>query len=204
MSASGPDFPSIVVLDDYRRFFASFLRRPWRVGAIAPSSARLARVLLRDKCLDQAETVVELGAGTGAITRVILDRVGPQTNFFALELDRHHVELLRRRHRGVTVCRRSAEHLGDLLRDYGCDGADCVVSGLPWGNMGRELQNRIMGAIRSNLKPGGCFCGFGYLHALWYPSTRAFHRRLHTHFPRVRYSTVVWRNLPPALAFSCS
>lgn len=204
MPPSSLDFPRPFALEDYWRFFIAFLRRPLAVGAIAPSSARLARAILRHCDLENAETVVELGPGTGAITRVILERLRPETRLLALELDRQHVDLLRERHPEVTVCRTSAEHLGDLLREHRCAPADCIVSGLPWGNMGSGLQDRIMGEVRATLKPGGHFCGFGYLHAHHYPSTRAFHRRLQAHFSEVRFSRVVWQNLPPALAFSCS
>ncbi len=204
MASASAHLSRLIAFDDHWRFFTSFVRRPGRVGAIAPSSAGLARAILRRCPLKTAGVVVELGAGTGAITRPILDRIGPDTTFLALELDARHVELLRRRHPRATVCRESAEHLGALLSAHGQTAADCIVSGLPWGNMGRAMQDRIMGEIRANLRPGGRFCGFGYVHAGWYPSTRAFHRDLRAHFQQVRIGPVVWWNLPPAFAFRCS
>ncbi len=188
---------------EHLRFLASFLRRPLTVGAVAPSSARLARTVIGQCNLRDAGVVVELGAGTGAITEQILAHIGPRTRFVAFELDAGHAARLARRFPRVTVCNESAENLQAVLARLGCDGADCVVSGLPWGSMGRSLQERIMAQVLAALKPSGHFCGFGYVHAKWYSSTQAFHRRLRESFADVRISPVVWRNVPPAFAFSC-
>ncbi len=191
------------VLRDHWQFFAAFLRRPWTIGALAPSSACLARLVLRRCPLRRARAVVELGPGTGAITRFILQRIGPETTFIALELDPGHVERLRERYRGVKVCHETAENLGPVLARNGFETADCIVSGLPFGNMGRKTQDRIVQQVRAHLRPGGRFCGFGYLHASWYPSSRAFREMLAANFDQVHISRIVWRNLPPAFAYSC-
>jgi phospholipid N-methyltransferase len=188
---------------DYWHFFVGFLRRPRSVGAVAPSSPHLSEVILEDCDLRAARVVVELGAGTGAITSVIRDRIGPHTNFLALEIDEQHVRRLRDRFPDVQVCNESAEYLCDCLARRGLAAADCIICGLPWASMTRSTQSRIMEEILAALKPGGQFCGFGYVHASWHPSARAFRRTLRSHFPRVRISSIVWRNLPPAFAYSC-
>jgi phosphatidylethanolamine/phosphatidyl-N-methylethanolamine N-methyltransferase len=194
----------LAALADHWHFFAGFLRQPWTTGAVAPSSARLAQAVLRHGALRTANTVVELGAGTGAVTRHILRSIGPRTLFITLELDARHVARLRENHPELKVYRASAAHLRTYLAKHGRRTADCIVSGLPWGNMSRRAQQRIMHEILAALKPGGCFCGFGYLHASWYPSSRAFRRLLEQHFKQVNISPVIWRNLPPAFAFSCA
>jgi phosphatidylethanolamine/phosphatidyl-N-methylethanolamine N-methyltransferase len=203
MSDSSSLSASPKALADYWHFFASFLRKPWTVGAVAPSSTHLSRAVLRDCALKNANTVVELGAGTGAITRHIVESIGPRTLFITLELDARHVARLRERHRGVKVYRASAENLRALLARHGRKTADCIISGLPWGNMNRRTQHRILREILAVLKPGGRFCGFGYVHASWYPSSRAFRQMLEQHFQRVGISRVIWRNLPPAFVYSC-
>jgi len=170
---------------------------------VAPSSPQLSEAILENCELHQAHVVVELGAGTGAITRAILERIGPHTTFLALEVDEQHVQRLRSRFPRVKVCHESAEHLRACLARHGHAAADCIVCGLPWGNMSRRTRERIMQEVLATLKPDGHFCGFGYVHASWYPTSRAFRRYLRDHFPRVRISSIVWRNLPPAFAYSC-
>ena len=148
--------------------------------------------------------MVELGAGSGAITSLILRRLRPGANFIALEIDPLQAKRLRKRFPDLIVCCESAENLGACLARHGCVSADCIVSGLPWGNMSTPVQDRIMGEVVAALRPGGRFCGFGYLHASWFPSSRKFRQRLLDQFSRVRVSPVIWRNLPPAFAFSCA
>jgi phosphatidylethanolamine/phosphatidyl-N-methylethanolamine N-methyltransferase len=189
---------------DYWHFLARFVRRPWTIGAIAPSSARLARTVLAHCLFDRARVVVELGAGSGAITGLIRRRLRPGTSFIALEIDPRQAEHLRRRFPDLIVCCESAENLVACLARHGCGSVDCIVSGLPWGNMNSAVQDRIMGQVVAALGPGGRFCGFGYLHASWFPSSRKFRRRLGDQFSRVRVSPVVWRNLPPAFVYSCA
>ena len=126
--------PRLAALRDQWDFFAGFLRRPWTVGAVAPSSGRLARAIVRHCALRRAETVVELGAGTGAITRLVLDHIGPRTTFITLELDARHVARLRRRHPGLQIHRASAEDLGAVVAHHGHRTVDCIISGLPWGD----------------------------------------------------------------------
>src|SRR6266536_4768032 len=85
------------------RFLSAFLREPARVGSLAPSSPALAQAMLRGCDLRNARTVVEFGPGTGAFTRLILERIGRHTTFLALELDDKHVRGLRQRFPGMPV-----------------------------------------------------------------------------------------------------
>jgi phospholipid N-methyltransferase len=186
---------------DHLKFIAGFLRRPSAVGAVAPSSERLAREVLRYSELRHASTVVELGAGTGAITREILDHVNPRARVIVVELDEKHAELLTERFPGAIVCHDSAENLRAILRRNGCHRADVVVSGLPWASMPVPVRERIKAEIIASLQPEGRLCGFGYVHATWHPKIRAFHEGLRSNFSRVRVSPVVWGNLPPAFAY---
>src|SRR5439155_24098727 len=93
------------------RFLSAFLREPARVGSFAPSSPALAQAMLHGCELRSARTVVEFGPGTGAFTRLIVERIGGHATFVALELDDKHVRELRQRFPGVHVYRDSAERV---------------------------------------------------------------------------------------------
>ena len=201
----GPDSPLLARLDpvvaEKFRFLAAFLRRPGAVGAVAPSSAALAQSMLRGCGLRRAKVVVELGPGTGAFTRFIVERIGPVTHFLALELDQQNTLALKRRFPGGHLHHDSAEHVQRYLPAD--QKADCIISGLPWGSMTAATQNRILDPVFASLKPGGTFSAMAYIHATWFPSSRHFRRRLENHFKSVAISPIVWRNLPPAIVYRC-
>ena len=185
-------------------FLGSFLRRPGTIGALAPSSRSLALTMIQGLELRRANAVVELGAGTGAFTGPISERVGKQTVFFALEIEDASVQVLRRRFPRVTVYPDSAERIPDYLARHGKARADYIISGLPWATLPESVQERIWNAVVSTLAPEGVFVTFSYFHARWLPRGRRFRQRLHQHFRRVEISPMVWANLPPAFVYRCS
>jgi len=185
------------------RFFGAFLRKPLSVGSIWPSSPELAERIVEGCDLHRRRTVVELGPGTGAFTGLILDRVRKQSDFFALEINPVHVSELRHRFPRLRVYGDSAEHIASYLTLHEREGADCIISGLAWGNMLPRTQNRILDAVLSSLAPGGLFTTFAYVHAKWLPTSLRFRKRLFRHFARIETTPIVWRNLPPAFIYRC-
>jgi phosphatidylethanolamine/phosphatidyl-N-methylethanolamine N-methyltransferase len=153
--------------------------------------------------LGQARTVVELGPGTGPVTRPILEAIGPHTLFLALELDADHVRNLRQRYPRLRVFRDSAEQLGRYLGRFQRRDADVVISGLPWANLPAMPQERLFKSILGGVSPDGIFVTFAYAHAWWLPGARRFRALLQRHFHEVTRSRIVWRNLPPAYVFHC-
>jgi phospholipid N-methyltransferase len=189
---------------EHVQFLQAFIREPASVGALSPSSRALAQAMIQNFNLKRAGTIVELGPGTGAFTGLILERIGKDTNFFVMELDRFHARGLKRRFPGLTVYNDSAERMLEYLALHENLKADYVVSGLPWANIPPEAQERIMEAVLASLAPHGVFTTFAYLHARWLPKARRFRRSLEQRFDRVATSSVIWKNLPPAFVYRCS
>ena len=185
-------------------FFQAFLREPASVGAVSPSSPALARAMIEGFRLDRAETVVELGPGTGAFTGLIREAVGRRSTFLTIELDPGNVETLKKRFPGVIVHHDSAENLRACLARHKKTQADYVISGLPWASLPLAVQEGVFKAILASLAPEGVFTTFGYLHARYCSKARQFRQRLEQHFEKVETSPVVWWNLPPAFVYRCS
>jgi phosphatidylethanolamine/phosphatidyl-N-methylethanolamine N-methyltransferase len=173
-----------------------FLRHPLRTGAVAASSPQLARAMTADFGLDRAETVVELGPGTGPITEAILARLAPGARLIAVELNPVLAARLAGRHRGrpLEVVNGSAADLPRLVPDR----VDAVVSGLPWAVMPDPLRRRILDAVAQVLTDTGRFTTFAYLHAAWSPPARQFAAQLAERFAVVDRGPTVWPNVPPA------
>lgn len=188
---------------EYWHFISAFLRRPLTVGAVAPSSPALARAMVPPVDLKSAQIVIELGAGTGAITQEIRHRIGLGTELAAFELHPDAIERLRKKFPDIHIIHDTAENMRPHLDRLGHRHADCIVSGLPWSTMSDPLQDRILDAVLASLHPEGVFSAMVYLHAKRLPSSAKFRRKLETRFARIASSSIVWGNLPPAFVYYC-
>lgn len=182
------------------KFVEAFVREPFKVGSLWPSSPALSRAVVNGCEFAQNDTVVELGPGTGNFTELLLERMAGRGRLVALELSPTNISVLRKRFAPCEIIHDSAEHLARYVEPQ---SARCVVSGLAWGNMLPALQDRILDALLQALGPKGQFVAFGYIHAKWFPTSRRFRRRLLRDFRRVETTPVVWRNLPPAFVYRC-
>jgi phospholipid N-methyltransferase len=153
--------------------------------------------------LMSAETVVELGPGTGSFTRAILRAMDAEATFLALELDDRAVRRLRQEFPGVHVYHDSAEAIQRYLSQHSKRWADYVVSGLPWALMEAEVQGRIMEKVASSLSDRGVFVTFTYLVSRSTSKGRQYARVLDRLFDEVAVSSRVWRNFPPAMVYRC-
>jgi phospholipid N-methyltransferase len=151
--------------------------------------------------LARAQTVIELGPGTGIVTEVILENLPLGARFMALEINPAFATATRNRCPGADVVNGDAADARKYLADRGLDGTDVVVSGLPWAAFPGSLQDRILDAVQDVLRPGGRFTTFAYVQGLLLPQARRFEKRLRAKFPQVHKTRVVWRNLPPAFAY---
>lgn len=184
-------------------FLGAFLRRPATMGAIAPSSQRLARVLASVVPVAGRPVVVELGPGTGAVSVVIARRLPPGGRHLAVELDPSMVAHLRATRPGLEVVAGDARQLGTLLAEHGVDHADAVVCGLPWALFDDATQAGILGGISAAIGPTGAFATFAYLQGMAMPAARRFRATLRERFDEVVVTATVWRNLPPAFVYVC-
>ena len=170
------------------------------VGAFWPSSAALSRAVVDSCVFRPGDTVVELGPGTGSFTELLLERLEERGRLLALEISDTNINVLRQR---FPRCRAIHDSAENLPRHLGRLPADCIISGLAWGNMLPATQDRILQAILDSLAPDGQFVAFAYVHAFWFPTSLRFRRCLFRTFGRVETTPVIWRNLPPAFVYRC-
>lgn len=183
-------------------FAREFVRDPVTLGAIAPSGADLARLTVEAAGIEPGHVVVELGAGTGPMTREILAR-HPDNPFLALEPNAELAALLRDAHPSARVEERFAEELPQILAEWGQPCAHRVVSSLPWAIWPDELQRRTFDGIVEILPPDGRMVTFAYVHAQLLPAARRLREALAARFERVERTRIAWINLPPAFVFVC-
>lgn len=180
-----------------------FLKNPFSVGAVCPSSAFLAEEIASNAGLENASSIAELGPGTGALTGAILKRKADEAKFFAVELNLSVLEIFQKKFPEVKVYNESASNLAEIAKKEGLTEIDAVISGLPWAAFPEYLQDELLSAIAGTLSPRGCFSTFSYIHCPLLPAGRRFRNKLSEYFTSVETSSVVWRNLPPAFVYRC-
>lgn len=176
-----------------RHFFGSWLRNPRHVGAILPSSRALGRLMAAQIDPERPGAVVELGGGTGAITREILAAGIHPGRLLVLERDPHFHRMLRERFPAVKVVEGDAAALGDVTRDNDVGPVNAVVSGLPMLNFPAELQNAILQGAFAQMDEDGLFVQFTYSPAPPIPRGRLADLGL-----EAERAGRVWLNVPPA------
>ena len=184
-------------------FLLQFLRHPAQTGALMPSSSHLSRAMVEWLDLSSAHAVLEYGPGTGSFTPYILERLGEDCRFVAIERNAALAEAFRTRLPDVKLVQDSVENVRGICDGAGIGLVDCIVCGLPWAAFPEDLQKRLLDSMMTVLRPGGQFVTFAYLHGLPLPTGRKFADRLPEYFSEVRKSATVWRNMPPALVYRC-
>lgn len=184
------------------RFFKTFLTDPMHVGALLPSGAALAKQITDPIDYEKAKVIVEFGPGTGAFTKLLLERKRKDTRLIAFEINPDMADFIAEKFPGVELVRGSAEKLVEYLKEQEIHTVDAVVSGLPFANFPPAVQGRILDGVASALKPGGVFLGFTYYHSNVMPTTRRYRAKLKKTFSRVTRMPVM-KNVPPAYVMRC-
>ncbi len=181
-------------------FLKRWLRRPFAMGAVVPSGRLLAEAMARTaKSVLQGRPghVVELGAGTGEVTKALLAAGIAPDRLALVERDRELAAFLRRHFPAPRVIEGDASHLPRLLAEHGIASVAAVVSSLPLLSLPAEVVDGIVGGVFEALPPGGALVQFTY--GPKPPVPRALRERLHLDGVPGRR---IWRNVPPAVVWT--
>jgi phospholipid N-methyltransferase len=145
-------------------FFKSWLKDPFHVASVTPSSRWLARLMATD--VGPGARVAELGAGTGTgtLTDAIVERGVREEDLHLVEQHAMFCEVLRQRFPASAVVQADAAALADSLRSL-LGTVDFVISGLPIVWFNRDTKAKILQAAFGILRPRGRYQQFTYLGA---------------------------------------
>jgi phospholipid N-methyltransferase len=154
---------------DHIEFFRQFRRQFTTTGAIAPSSRFLARAMTGPLNQRQKPSrILEVGPGTGAVTRRIVQSLKPEDRLDLVELNSTFAELLQHRFETEAAYTRVADqariHVCPLEEFQGGEPYDFIISGLPLNNFPSELVQRVFEAYFRLLAPSGTLSYFEYMY----------------------------------------
>ncbi|MCA3266074.1 MAG: methyltransferase domain-containing protein [Azospirillum sp.] len=172
-----------------RLFLKTWFKSPLGVAAWAPSSDALGRTMARIAGLGPEDTVVELGGGTGTVTRAILDSGVRPENLAIVEREPAFEAHLRRRFPRAHVVAGDARGFGWLLAPIPLPRVTAVISTLPIVWFDADAQRRILNQAFALMEPGGRFLQLTNQFAPPIPRAAG---------TLARRAAFVWANLPPS------
>jgi phospholipid N-methyltransferase len=185
-------------MKEYLQFLQSFIKKPATVGAIAPSSPDLALKMIEDVQADENNIVLEVGCGTGAITRFLQDLIPTRNSYIGIEIEKNFVERLEKEFPNLNIVCGDACHSTQIIAEHGLGKVSYIISGLPFVVLPKEVSNGILDEVEKMMEKGCLFRTFQYAHGYNLPPAKKFRQRLNEKYGKVKRSDLVLKNLPPA------
>jgi phosphatidylethanolamine/phosphatidyl-N-methylethanolamine N-methyltransferase len=149
------------VMDDIR-FLRSWVEKPLQIGAVAPSSPALARLMASHIDPNAPGPVLELGPGTGVVTKAILDRGVAADRVVSIEYNEDFCKLLRSRFPGVHIVHGDAYNAQHAIASVVTEPLSAVVSSLPLFTRPLPQRVRLLDEAFEMLAPGAPFIQISY------------------------------------------
>ena len=170
-------------------FLGGFIKNPKTVGSVIPSSPRLGKAMasfIKDK---ENETVIELGAGTGPITKALLKAGMNPKKLTPIEMNEKFVEQLRTKYPELNIVQGDASKMTEIFPDK-VGKVDTIISGLPLKSIPKPIVDAIIEESFKMLKPDGIYVQFTY-------DLRASKSILLKQCDRIG-AKIIMANIPPA------
>jgi phosphatidylethanolamine/phosphatidyl-N-methylethanolamine N-methyltransferase len=180
-------------------FFKQWIKHPGRLGTVAPISVKLARTAAA-QVSNKGGYVVEIGAGTGRLTRALLERGVSSTRLAVVELDPKLCTFLKDTLPALCltsdapqIIEGDAAFLPDLIPSSWVGSVETVVSAIPLMYLPEDKRLAIIEAAFKILKPGGKI-----IHITYNPKSPLAFSRAYTQERVVG----LWMNMPPGFVWS--
>lgn len=175
-------------------FLGRMTKEPRRVGAVLPTSTTTSNVMAREalKAVSSSdEFIVELGPGTGCITRALLEQGVAPDKLICVELDPELHQYMTEQFPELQIILGDAAQLKSMLAER-CGKVGAIVSAIPMINLPTAKRKAIVQACYDVLKPQGKIVQITYRTqpAMAIPGLKR------------AFAKFVFWNLPPAFIWS--
>lgn len=146
-------------------FLRGWTRDPRAVGLPFASSSWTARRLAQttlEAAIPGGGPVLELGAGTGPVTKALIEAGCPPEQIIVVEQDSELCRALEQRLAGVRVLQGNALAMGDIRQEARVQSVSVVLSGLPMRIIAPEAAARCYAAAFALMPPGGSIIQYTY------------------------------------------
>ena len=186
------------------QFLQAFLKNPMKVGAIAPSSPELAAEMLQGITPDENNIVLELGVGTGAITKFLQEVIPNKDSYLGIELDQDLVTNLHSNFQDMNIICANAADAYSIHKDSGLGKVRYLVCCLPFATLPKEASDAILIEIVKFMEEGCELRIFQYAHGYYLPPAIRLREFLKNRYGKSKRSPLVLKNVPPAFTLTWS
>lgn len=144
----------------------------------------------------EANVIVELGPGNGAITEHILKKLNPNAILICFEInDAFYKELLKIENTQLIVLKESAENIQEAIEKLGFSKIDHIISSLPLTIIPKKISQNILKVSHLSLTAGGTFIQYQYSLTYYKHLKGVFKEEISLDFEPL--------NIPPAFVYRC-
>ena len=186
------------------QFLQAFLKNPAKVGSIAPSSSELALKMCEGIEPKKDEIVLELGVGTGAITKFLQEKLTDDKSYLGIELDEDLVKSLKIRYQDLAFVRGNACELAEIHQKSELGKVGYIICCLPFVSLPNEVGEKILLEVDKFMQKGCTFRTFQYAHGYYFPSAIKLREFMRNRYGKSKKSPIIVQNLPPAYTLTWS
>lgn len=180
------------------QFLQAFIKNPLKVGAITPSSPELASKMIEGIEPRENNLVLELGVGTGAITKFLQDIVPDEKSYLGIELDGNLVKSLKTKFPALKIIRGNACDLEKIHQKSNLGKVGFIICCLPFVSLPNEVGEKILSEIDKFMQQGCMFRTFQYAHGYYMPSAIKLREFMRNRYGKAKRSQLIVKNVPPA------
>ena len=175
---------------DWARFFATWVKHPVKMGAVAPSSPSYCAMMVRHATTGIEGPILELGPGLGVVTRALLNAGVAPERITSIEYDAEFARELKQRFPAVNVIQGDGFDLDKTLGAARDTKFAAILFAIPIVSFSQAKRQALFADYFSRLLPGGNVTQLSYL---WKPPVEPVPGVF-----SVSHSPIVWSNIPPA------
>ncbi len=147
---------------DEIRFFRRWIKNPKATGGIVPTGSALAKSMASFVDPNSTAPVLELGPGTGVITKAILATGLAQSQLTCLEFSEEFIEPLKLLFPEINVVQGDAFNLETSFPSDTTEKFGAVISALPLLNFPIELRQKFITDLLDLMVPNAPIVQFSY------------------------------------------
>ena len=145
------------------KFIKYSLKSPKEVGTLFPTSKFVSKQMVKNIDFEKSKILVEIGSGTGAITKTILKNMSSDSKLFCFEVNKDFFNTLNqlKDDRLITI-NDSAEDLNKYLKKYNAMKVDYIISSIPLTTLNKRTVEAILDNIVQIINSYGVFIQLQY------------------------------------------